>query len=139
MFQCRSRYLAVRGGRRSGAAGRDGEQAVQAAGQPAGEWSLGPRAGRAYASVSGDWNPIHLWPWSARLLGMQAPIIHGMHTVARACALLEQGQGRRIAAISAHFKAPIALGSRVEVRVLEPAGSYQVWAAGKLAVAGRFG
>jgi hypothetical protein len=42
-------------------------------------------------------------------------------------------------AISAHFKAPIALGSRVELRVLEPAGSYQVWAAGKLAVAGRFG
>jgi hypothetical protein len=45
--------------------------------------------GRLYARLSGDYNPIHLWPWSARLLGFKRPIIHGMHTVGRAVAEIE--------------------------------------------------
>jgi hypothetical protein len=139
VFECRSRYLALRakpraeGGERTGA-----EATAPAAAQPAGEWSLMVDAGRRYASVSGDWNPIHLWPWSARLLGMKAPIIHGMHTVSKACALLEQGQGRRVTAMTARFRAPIPLPSRVELRRLDPGHTYQVWTGGKLAVEGRF-
>jgi hypothetical protein len=139
VFESRSRYLAVRGKRRSAGAERGGETPAPAAGQRAGEWSLAANAGRRYASVSGDWNPIHLWPWSARLLGMKTPIIHGMHTVAKAAALLEQREGRRLTAISARFKAPIPLGSGAELQLPEPAGSYQVWAGGKLAVEGSFG
>lgn len=134
VFECRSRYLAIRGKRRGG-----GEAAAPAAGQPAGEWSLAADAGRRYASISGDWNPIHLWPWSARLLGMKAPIIHGMHTVAKVCAMLERREGRRLTAVSARFRAPIPLGSSAELRLVEPAGGYQVWAAGALAVEGRSG
>ncbi|KQZ44300.1 MaoC/PaaZ C-terminal domain-containing protein [Duganella sp. Root1480D1] len=136
VFECRSRYLAVRGKRRADGGPQPGDHATQEAGQPAGEWSLAADAGRRYASVSGDWNPIHLWRWSARLLGMKQPIIHGMHTVAKACALLEQREGRRLTAISARFKAPIPLGAKAELRLIEPAGGYQVWAAGKLAVEG---
>jgi len=138
VFECRSRYLAVRGKRR-GERGLDGAANAPVAGQPAGEWSLAANAGRQYASVSGDWNPIHLWPWSARLLGIKAPIIHGMHTVAKTAALLEQCEGRRLTAISACFKAPIALGAAAELRLAEPAGGYQVWTGGKLAVEGSFG
>lgn len=133
VFECRSRYLAVRGERRAGRE-RSGEPA-EAAGELKGEWSLSAQAGRQYASVSGDWNPIHLWPWSARLLGMKAPIIHGMHSVAKACALLEQAEGRRLSQVSAGFKSPILLGSHVELRVAAP-GEYQVWSGGKLAVEG---
>ena len=49
--------------------------------------------GVRYARVSGDWNPHHLWPWSARLLGYKSPIVHGMWTVARTLALLHsQGE-----------------------------------------------
>lgn len=139
VFECRSRYLALRGERRIGSGERGADAAAPVAGQAAGEWSLAANAGRQYASVSGDWNPIHLWPWSARLLGMKTPIIHGMHTVAKAAALLEQRQGRRLTAISARFKAPIALGSTAELRLVEPAGGYQVWSAGTLAVEGSFG
>lgn len=142
VFECRSRYLAVRGKRRA-AGGEGGERAGEvdaaSAGMRAGEWSLAAEAGRQYASVSGDWNPIHLWPWTARLFGMNTPIIHGMHTVAKACALLERRKGRPLAAISARFRAPVPLGSDVELRLLEPAGGYQVWAGGKLAVEGRYG
>ena len=40
-----------------------------------GGWTVAHDAGRRYAALSGDCNPIHLWPWSARLMGMRAPII----------------------------------------------------------------
>ena len=38
---------------------------------------------RSYANLSGDYNPIHLFTWSARLFGFKQPIIHGMWTKAR--------------------------------------------------------
>jgi acyl dehydratase len=38
---------------------------------------------RSYARLSGDYNPIHLFTWSARLFGFKQPIIHGMWTKAR--------------------------------------------------------
>lgn len=139
VFECRSRYLAVRGMRRAEGGPQAGELAPQEAALAAGEWSLARNAGWHYASVSGDWNPIHLWRWSARLLGMKLPIIHGMHTVAKVCALLEQREGRRLTTITARFKAPIALGSTAGLRLAESSGGYQVWSAGKLAVEGRSG
>lgn len=37
---------------------------------------------RSYAALSGDFNPIHLFTWSARLFGFKQPIIHGMWTKA---------------------------------------------------------
>lgn len=108
MFTCASTYLAKKG-KRSGApaAQRD---AIE--GKRIGGWAVGGSLGRAYASVSGDWNPIHLWRWSARLLGQRRPIIHGMHSVAAACALLEHSTAQRVTAISARFKAPIGLRTR---------------------------
>jgi acyl dehydratase len=68
---------------------------------------------------------------------MPAPIIHGMHTVAKACAKLEQHEGRRLSEISARFKAPIPLGTRAELWLSAPE-TYQVWADGKLAVEGNW-
>ncbi len=43
--------------------------------------------GRKYAAVSGDFNPIHLYPWTAKPLGFSRAIIHGMWT--HACSLAE--------------------------------------------------
>ena len=54
-------------------------------------WPLPAGAGRRYARVSGDYNPIHLWPWTARPFGFRAPILHGYATAARtAHALIAQ-------------------------------------------------
>ncbi len=50
--------------------------------EPAFEWTLSTSAGRRYAALSGDYNPIHLWAWSARLLGLKRHIIHGMYSKA---------------------------------------------------------
>ena len=51
-------------------------------------WVLPRSLGRRYARVSGDRNPIHLYGLSARALGFQAPIAHGMWMAARSLAAL---------------------------------------------------
>jgi hypothetical protein len=45
--------------------------------------------GRRYGAVSGDRNPIHLYPLTARLFGMKRPIAHGMWMKARCLAMLD--------------------------------------------------
>ena len=49
-------------------------------------WRLPGDLGRRYAAVSGDHNPIHLYPWTAKALGFSRQIAHGMWTMARSVA-----------------------------------------------------
>lgn len=58
--------------------------------EPSETWELAADLGRRYAKVSGDYNPIHLHPASARLFGFRTTIAHGMWTHARALAALEK-------------------------------------------------
>ena len=51
-------------------------------------WRCPGDLGRRYGSVSGDLNPIHVHPWSARLFGFKSAIVHGMWTKARCLAAL---------------------------------------------------
>ncbi|MEU6995632.1 MaoC/PaaZ C-terminal domain-containing protein [Streptomyces sp. NPDC046465] len=87
-----------------------------AAGTP---WHLGADLGRRYASVSGDRNPIHLHPLTARPFGFPRAIAHGMWTVARCLAEHEDGGGGGggggdgFACLKAEFKAPVLLPSTV--------------------------
>jgi hypothetical protein len=71
------------------------------------------RTGLDYAAATGDYNPHHLYPWTARLLGYRRPIAHGMWTLARALDLL--GRTRALTppyAIEATFKRPLFLPGR---------------------------
>ena len=68
--------------------------------------------GRRYAAVSGDRNPIHLHPLSARLFGMPKPIAHGMWLKARCLALL-QGELPDAYAAEVSFKLPVYLPGKV--------------------------
>src|SRR4029079_3523247 len=52
-------------------------------------WRLGGDVGRRYAAVSGDHNPIHLYPLTAKALGFPRQIAHGMWSLARCVAALE--------------------------------------------------
>ncbi|MET4061420.1 acyl dehydratase [Arthrobacter sp. UYP6] len=52
--------------------------------QPTAQWRLGADAGRNYAMVSGDFNPIHLSRLSAKALGMKKSLAHGMYLASRA-------------------------------------------------------
>jgi acyl dehydratase len=51
---------------------------------PAIIWSVPTDIGRRYGMVSGDVNPIHLHPWSAKVLGFPRHIGHGMWSHAKA-------------------------------------------------------
>ncbi|MFF3615990.1 MaoC/PaaZ C-terminal domain-containing protein [Streptomyces sp. NPDC002580] len=70
------------------------------------EWHLAADTGRRYGAVSGDRNPIHLHPLTARLFGFPHAIAHGMWTVARC--LAEYGPPESVG-VRAEFRAPVAL------------------------------
>lgn len=75
-------------------------------------WRLPTDLGRRYAAASGDVNPIHLNPLTARLFGFRRPIAHGMWTHARALAAL----GGRVPArytVAVTFTRPIPLPGHV--------------------------
>ncbi|MFI6339479.1 MaoC family dehydratase [Streptomyces sp. NPDC050535] len=75
------------------------------------EWRLAKDVGRRYGAVSGDRNPIHLYPLTARLFGYARPIAHGMWTVARC--LAEHPAGGEPLTVRADFKAPVLLPATV--------------------------
>jgi acyl dehydratase len=75
-------------------------------------WDVPADAGRRYASVSGDRNPIHLHPLPARILGQPGAIAHGMWTNARCLAAL-QGQLPDAFAVEVAFKLPVRLPAKV--------------------------
>ena len=53
-------------------------------------WTLPEDLGRRYAAVSGDYNPIHLHKWSAKAFGFPRAIAHGLWTLARLLAELDE-------------------------------------------------
>jgi acyl dehydratase len=76
-------------------------------------WNLPADLGRRYAAVSGDYNPIHLYPLSARLMGFKRQIIHGMWGVSRAIAQLISPDNTGPASVDVSFKLPIFLPATV--------------------------
>ena len=132
VFSCISTYLI----RRGAGGGKKRDDDIMPQGAAIAQWTLDAAAGRRYARLSGDWNPIHLTRWSARLMGMRAPIIHGMHTLGASCAALERETGRPAVAIDCRFRSPVALGSSVVLAFDAAAGDFTVSAASKPAVTG---
>jgi MaoC like domain len=76
-------------------------------------WSLPGDLGRRYGSVSGDLNPIHVHPLSARLFGFPSAIAHGMWTKARCLAAIESRLPEAFT-VEVAFKKPILLPGKVE-------------------------
>jgi len=133
VFTCASRYLIKRGQRTK----RTAPSPIAASmGESAEQWVVQADAGRRYAALSGDWNPIHLWPWSARLLGMKQPIIHGMHTVAMACSLRQRSTGRVPVTIDCHFRSTVPLQSTVSLSDAGNPGEFAVICRQRVAVEG---
>ncbi|VXC71451.1 MaoC/PaaZ C-terminal domain-containing protein [Massilia sp. 9I] len=132
VFSCSSTYLIRRG--TSGGA-KPSEPDSLPFGSQVAHWTLDSAAGRRYARLSGDWNPIHLYGWSARLMGMRAPIIHGMHTLAASCAALERERNARATRITCRFQAPVSLGSSVALLAMQ-GEEFVVKSRDKIAVTG---
>ena len=126
-----STYLRLGGGdREHGEPGTAFEQ-VPAGGAT---WRLGADLGRRYAAVSGDHNPIHLYPLTARAFGFRRQIAHGMWTKARAVAALENRLPDAVS-VAVAFKRPIFLPGSVTFGARStPAGIGFVVASAKDAV-----
>ncbi|MGH3346890.1 MAG: MaoC/PaaZ C-terminal domain-containing protein [Nocardioides sp.] len=76
------------------------------------EWRLAGDLGRRYAAVSGDRNPIHLHPLTAKAFGFPRHIAHGMWSLARCVAALENRLPDAVT-VEAAFKKPILLPGTV--------------------------
>ncbi|MGH8481494.1 MAG: MaoC/PaaZ C-terminal domain-containing protein [Nevskiaceae bacterium] len=72
--------------------------------------------GRRYGRIAGDMNPIHLYPLTARLLGFERHIAHGMWSLARSCALVQPHLGRAPRELTVQFRQPLFLPGRAALR-----------------------
>lgn len=107
----RSTYLAR--GKGNPEAERGAEPPAVPQGIAAAQWSLPGDLGRQYAAISGDVNPIHMHPLTAKAMGFPKAIAHGMWTYARVLGAL----GRHVNGPSTSnvwFKKPVLLPSKVD-------------------------
>jgi acyl dehydratase len=88
-------------------------------------WRIPDDAGRRYAKVSGDENPIHLSGLTAKLFGFKRAIAHGMWVEARVLGALA-GRLPEAAEIDVAFKKPLLLPSTVTLSTAEVAGGWDV-------------
>jgi hypothetical protein len=72
--------------------------------------------GRRYGRISGDMNPIHLYPLTAKLLGFDRHIAHGMWSMARCAAMLQDGLGHAPRQLDVQFRQPLFLPARAAMR-----------------------
>lgn len=75
-------------------------------------WKLPADLGRRYAGVSGDRNPIHLYPLTAKAFGFPRQIAHGMWSMARCVGALENRLADHVR-VDVAFKRPILLPGSV--------------------------
>lgn len=94
------------------------------------QWCLNTTAGRTYARLSGDFNPIHLHPLLSRWFGFEKPIIHGMYMAGRAQAELERVHQSAIQKIDVAFKRPVPLPAKIalwqKLSIDDNSGHYQI-------------
>lgn len=81
-------------------------------------WQLAEDLGRRYAKASGDYNPIHLRKWTAKLLGFKQQIAHGMWTKSKCISQLQQYQAELFEQgfeVECAFKQPLYLPAIVDM------------------------
>lgn len=108
VWRSRSTYLHREGGGGSSSSSKRRAEAPPASAT----WSVPGDIGRRYGAVSGDVNPIHLHPLSAKLFGFPRAIAHGMWVKARCLAALDGHLGEAYD-VAARFKLPLPIPGKV--------------------------
>ena len=79
-------------------------------------WTFSFFLGQKYALISGDFNPIHLFPLSAKLFGMPKHIAHGMYSKAKIMGNIMKEIKSDKFEVTVYFKLPIYLPANVIFR-----------------------
>ena len=93
--------------------------------RPVATWRVPDDAGRRYAKVSGDVNPIHLSALTAKAFGFKRAIAHGMWVKARVLAALS-GRLPDAFSVDVGFQKPLYLPSTVALSTAEAGGGWDV-------------
>ncbi|RKG74545.1 MaoC family dehydratase [Corallococcus terminator] len=100
----------------------DEAQAARFAASRPSPWTVPADTGRRYARASGDFNPIHLTPLTARPFGFPRAIAHGMWTLARCVAELGEAAHADALRLDCDFKKPLLLPARVTFQTARESG-----------------
>ena len=114
VWEGRSTYLSRGATAPAAAGGEDVPEPAAPTGTARALWRIPADVGRRYAAVSGDVNPIHLHPLTARAMGFPRAIAHGMWTAARAAAALE-GRVPDAVTYDVVFRKPVLLPATAEL------------------------
>lgn len=86
-------------------------------GAPVEQWSVAGNVGRQFASPSGDWNPIHISAFTAKLFGYPRAIAHGLFSAARCLSLLQAGKPQTFPVrLDLRFKRPLLIPGSVALQ-----------------------
>jgi acyl dehydratase len=125
VWRSTSTYLARGAKAPEGAPEADIDVAVGDLERPAATWRIPDDAGRRYAKVSGDVNPIHLSGLSAKAFGFKRAIAHGMWVKARVLGALS-GRLPDDLSVDVSFRKPLFLPSTVTLSTAQADGGWDV-------------
>jgi acyl dehydratase len=125
VWRGRSTYLARGAHTPDGAPESDVEVRVAALERTAAQWRVPADAGRRYATISGDVNPIHLSGLTAKAFGFKHAIAHGMWVKARALAALSGRLPERLS-VDVGFRKPLFLPSTVTLSTAPAGGGWDL-------------
>jgi acyl dehydratase len=123
VWRSRSTYLSRGAKAPDGAPGADIEVPVGELERVASTWRVPDDAGRRYAKVSGDVNPIHLSGITAKAFGFKRAIAHGMWVKARVLGALS-GRLPDAFAVDVGFRKPLFLPSTVTLSTAQRSGGW---------------
>ena len=93
-------------------------------GEPMAQWAVSANAGRRFAGPSGDWNPIHISAFTARLFGYPRAIAHGLFSAARCLGLLQAGKPQAFPVrLDLRFKRPLLIPGAVTLHTAAQDGA----------------
>jgi acyl dehydratase len=125
VWRSRSTYLSRGAKAPEGAPEADVEVTVGDLERVAATWRVPDDAGRRYAKVSGDVNPIHLSALTAKAFGFKRAIAHGMWVKARVLGALA-GRLPDALAVDVGFRKPLFLPSTVTLSTAQAGGGWDV-------------
>ena len=123
VWRSRSTYLSRGATAPEGAPEADVDVAVGNLDPVAAVWQIPDDAGRRYAKVSGDVNPIHLSGLTAKAFGFKRAIAHGMWVKARVLGALS-GRLPDTMAVDVSFRKPLFLPSTVTLSTAQAGGGW---------------